>query len=831
MTRINYTTGASTDYNSTLEAIAKKIGQASSSEKVIAQVTQYEQLKIEQEALKSLLVSFDQKANQQYRSLLQRLEQFELDRQTEGSPQNSHIQEQPLSSTQAENQVVAVVNADSNTPAFTGIKQSWAVRLVQGMRELLEQILVEESLFTEEEKGDLLAVRMDAASLQDKKENLSSEDIRSLFLLSKDVVSVLQRASVSSTQKLTWMQSLSQVFGTEETLAQSFARMRLDNFQVILSAIKERLPADKFLAFQDIASEISSIQQSGKEFLSQEHIEAIARVGGHISSQIIESDLKASYKVDLCQRIAAMYQEQVDAVQAYHGLEQEALLVNSWQSSHFVQVIALVASLMQMLSPTSEEERILLNPAMMVSVLPTVQAIGFRFDSLTAEQQQMVNDALSSLHHQKMDEYLGVLWTHLLLVNCQNQETGVLEGVEESLEEALNGLSPTFILTAKMREIVQECAQNGHVTLTNGERYALFSYNEVGATICDELALGDSFHQVLGTILAVALSKAEVFEQERERFILAADMEKNVLHQHIAQREMKSQFLSKMQADLDAGKTFAQTKSVEASPLPSAVASVLIDHYMPKEVRFLKAISDRLYYGNMGSTIGNTVLETISPYVNSATYFGFANYIGQPPATGKTGPNIFAGSVDSAKEKLEEEKQQVDSFLEITANAKTVVNNQKTLVAADARLSAEQKKKISDELTQYTSILDAISNALSSLKTNLAPLSIEAVSGVDGVFEVRNGLNGADGTNWRLVLQTLEDTVVSGEVGSPVNIGMFQMQALVHSNQQAYADMGQNFQLELQMHLTTMQQEWMVVATSLQLLNQIYLGLARSLIR
>lgn len=160
-----------------------------------------------------------------------------------------------------------------------------------------------------------------------------------------------------------------------------------------------------------------------------------------------------------------------------------------------------------------------------------------------------------------------------------------------------------------------------------------------------------------------------------------------------------------------------------------------------------------------------------------------------------------------------------------------MVAKQKDLVDADARLSAEQKTKLTDELSRYTDILTAISTALTSLKTHLKPLTVEAVSGVAGVFAVKNGIDGPDKTNWRLVLQTLEDTVVSGEVGDAVNIGMFQMQALVHSNQQAYADMGQNFQLELQMHLTSMQQEWMVVATSLQLLNQIYLGLARNLAR
>ena len=78
MTRINHTQGPSTDYNKTLEAIAKSCAQQDSA--IVSQVTQYEQLKMDQEALKALLVSFDQKANQQYRDLIQRLEQFELER-------------------------------------------------------------------------------------------------------------------------------------------------------------------------------------------------------------------------------------------------------------------------------------------------------------------------------------------------------------------------------------------------------------------------------------------------------------------------------------------------------------------------------------------------------------------------------------------------------------------------------------------------------------------------------------------------------------------------------------------------------------------------------
>lgn len=205
---------------------------------------------------------------------------------------------------------------------------------------------------------------------------------------------------------------------------------------------------------------------------------------------------------------------------------------------------------------------------------------------------------------------------------------------------------------------------------------------------------------------------------------------------------------------------------------------------MPKEVEFLEKISSRLYYGNKGSDIGNTILDAISLYVNSATYFGFANYIGQPPVVGKTRENIFAGSADNAKAKLDEEKKQVDVFLEITEAAKTTVTNQQSAVTNDDKLSTEQKAKIKAELTQYTDMLNAISDSLTSLKTQLAPLSVSTVEGVDGVFEVKNGIPGENGKNWRLVLQTLEDTVVSGEVSSPTNIGMFQMQALVHLNQQ-----------------------------------------------
>lgn len=258
--------------------------------------------------------------------------------------------------------------------------------------------------------------------------------------------------------------------------------------------------------------------------------------------------------------------------------------------------------------------------------------------------------------------------------------------------------------------------------------------------------------------------------------------------------------------------------------LPSAVASVLIDRYMPKEVGFLNGIYDQLYYSNLGSSVGNAMIDAISEYVNAATYFNFASYVGQQPAVGEKGKDVFPGTADSARNKLETERQKAAAYLKSTQDAETVLEEQLKRVTEDPKISNEQRTRIIDSLNNYRDNLNAISGSLVLLQNYLAPLSVSD-GDVAGTFKVTGGEE-----QWQARLEILEDALVSGvNSGNAISGGMFPLQATIQSDQQSYADMGQNYQLELQMHLTSMQQEWTVVATSLQVLNQMYLSLARSL--
>lgn len=261
-------------------------------------------------------------------------------------------------------------------------------------------------------------------------------------------------------------------------------------------------------------------------------------------------------------------------------------------------------------------------------------------------------------------------------------------------------------------------------------------------------------------------------------------------------------------------------------PLPSAVAFILLDRYMPQEVEYLETLTNTLYYNNIGSKIGNAVLDGIITFVNAASYFNFASYTGKQPVIGVPG---FPGDLARAKQKLIAEKEKAISYIAECDAAQKIILDQMKLIDDDTVLDSFQKKTLYANLYKYQDALTSISAGLTSLALLLGQLSIQpAVDSqnitVEGMFRVSGP------SNWQPQLEDLETVVVSGIVGSPIVSGTFSSQAVIQSDQQGFADEGQNNQLDLQMHLTSMQQEWTVVATSLQILNQIYLGIARNIL-
>lgn len=274
-----------------------------------------------------------------------------------------------------------------------------------------------------------------------------------------------------------------------------------------------------------------------------------------------------------------------------------------------------------------------------------------------------------------------------------------------------------------------------------------------------------------------------------------------------------------------------QAQGLRAMALPSSVATVLVERFMPQEVDFLAQTKDLLYYSNLGSSVGTTIISAISQFVNGATYFNFASYVGQEsaisldPNAGAKQPH-FSDSAESATKKLNSERAQAAAYLINTQNAIQVIKDQTARVNADTVLSNEQRMRILDKLQKYSDNLNSIESSLVLLLNFLSPLKIGTIQGLPGTFTVTGGQ-----AQWQERLNIVEDQLVSGSVGDAIQGGLFPLQALVQSDQQAFADMGQSYQLELQMRLTSMQQEWTVVATSLQLLNQIYLNLSRSLMK
>ena len=333
-------------------------------------------------------------------------------------------------------------------------------------------------------------------------------------------------------------------------------------------------------------------------------------------------------------------------------------------------------------------------------------------------------------------------------------------------------------------------------------------------------------------ITLAANNHAETSARAFFRFRALTQVESAKLESTLQGSEHFLQRITQLRKDLLSYQLLAQSYEIRSLPLPSAVAAVLIDRYMPKEIDYLTQMKADLYYSNLGSSVGNAMIDAISQFVNGATYFNFASFAGQQPMTAMA-TDTFPGSMETAQAKLALEKQQSKLYLEYANKALEEVRTQLARVQNDTVITNEQRLRITDALQGYADNLNAISGSLVLLQIYLNPLSVGVRDGTkpgdngkdpEGTFHVFGGQD-----QWQARLETLEDALVSGLPSNIISGGLFPVQASVQADQQAFADMGQSYQLEMQMHMTAMQQEWTVVATSLQILNQIYLGLTRKL--
>lgn len=812
-------------------------------QQLLEQVFHYENIISEKFIVQRLLQVLEQKSNESYRHLQERMHKYDAEQST-GMKSLCAVarREKPLSSSSDSISVVATTpgtgtpGSTSEITYYNGIKQNWAKNLITGINTVLTKIMAFVNGSSNREEFN--KIQAEVQRLVAAGTNLTDEDFTLLYGLPEQIFTAMQRAeTLTGAQKVTYTQELVDQFGNEQTLVQTFADIRIEGFQDILTAIKALLTTEQFEVFLPIEQKLLELSSHMSNFTEQELLE-VANAGENFATVIRESELSRNDKIFFCQNISDLYEDQVSALNSFDTVIAGSVYVNQHQGTVFSLVTNFMTSLMGTFAPIDlSTANIDVTSASISGALQTARAINSRFKELTAKQKQLVNNAVESLKRFRIDQYLGAVWAYFVAaIVLANKPSATMTEVGQAINAAAEEITGSgFELANGMKQAMNKIVtDNGKFTLgtagsNTAEDYTIYSNgNNGGKVTVNVILLNFGTQGFLPNVTAKATTNAETTARAYFQYKALAAVESETIQSQVEELQNEQKQFNSLEQNLYAQQLVAQASEVRAMPLPSAVASVLIDRYMPKEVDFLNSIYGELYYSNLGSSVGNAMIEAIAQYVNGATYFNFASYVGQQPAvgagSGSGGDNTFPGSQESAQAKLDRERDQAALYLAATQKALTTLQEQKERVLEDNTITNEQRTTILDSLALYQDNLNTISGSLVLLQVYLSPLSVSA-GDVAGTFKVTGGQE-----QWQSRLEILEDALVSGLVGNSINGGMFPLQATIQADQQGFADLGQNFQLELQMHLTSMQQEWTVVATSLQILNQMYLSLARSLI-
>lgn len=794
-------------------------------------VMQFQKTEIERNAIQSVLSLLDNDVQDSYEQLISSLSQNTL--ATTAQPSN--------------NPAAITYDPPSLNPLYNASKQAWAHNVLEDFLAVVNKAITQVFLqpqvspTTTTPTAALQALRdLEAllTKLVNKAKNgeLSTEDFDRFYLLPDQIFAAIQAYPFEGNQKVLFSNQLLAALGEDASIEQVFADIRIEGLQDILNIVQTKLSPEEFASFQELQSLIDSLREYVDPFQT-EGFNTILQTSEALAEAIIKTSLPSNEKIELCRNIADLYRDQVLSIKNLDNVLNETIFINARMRSLFTDICSLVEFIMGSFAPIGlNETTIEVTNASIAGSLQAIRAIDARFHELTAEQQTLVNETVAKLNDFKGGEYIGAVWAYFTAATVISSKDSVsMEEVKQALKAQANTVVSSFALAKTLQASMDSIVKADCRFITNVDgvprEYTICSVDN-NKVVLNPVLLNFGSRGFLPNITLAANNHAETSARAFFRFRALTQVESAKLESTLQGSEHFLQRITQLRKDLLSYQLLAQSYEIRSLPLPSAVAAVLIDRYMPKEIDYLTQMKADLYYSNLGSSVGNAMIDAISQFVNGATYFNFASFAGQQPMTAMA-TDTFPGSMETAQAKLALEKQQSKLYLEYANKALEEVKTQLARVQNDTVITNEQRLRITDALQGYADNLNAISGSLVLLQIYLNPLRVGVRDGThpgdngkdpEGTFHVFGGQD-----QWQARLETLEDALVSGLPSNIISGGLFPVQASVQADQQAFADMGQSYQLEMQMHMTAMQQEWTVVATSLQILNQIYLGLTRKL--
>ncbi|MCB1181107.1 MAG: hypothetical protein KDK55_03685 [Chlamydiia bacterium] len=289
-----------------------------------------------------------------------------------------------------------------------------------------------------------------------------------------------------------------------------------------------------------------------------------------------------------------------------------------------------------------------------------------------------------------------------------------------------------------------------------------------------------------------------------------------------------------------------KNKSWASQSLPNQFANDILNNFMPEQEKFLRILAESLEIANFGAGIFNEVLSGITGFSDANVNYTLSQWL-----TNHFKDNSYYDeNPDVVNQQITNQKNQAITDEGNAEKQEAYVENQ--LKKIDQQMAQLKKEYDDGEISK--SDYNKLNGKYSQMKTQLTNLSAnlkQAITYLQNLINLLDQLHVQDvyiyvngkkvivpnestivgPPNWQSTLSTDEGQVINGYTGTPPPAtstgGLIHISGIVNGDQGVWGTQSQTAQTNLQMTMTVIQQEWSIVSTAEQLLNQMYLGVAR----
>lgn len=256
--------------------------------------------------------------------------------------------------------------------------------------------------------------------------------------------------------------------------------------------------------------------------------------------------------------------------------------------------------------------------------------------------------------------------------------------------------------------------------------------------------------------------------------------------------------------------------------LPDSFVNAIFNHFMPGQEAYLEELAMILAFDNLGASMNNAILSNIADFSDAGLHYNIWDWMqGQMNQNGQ-----YVGTGTQIKGKISQEKSQISTDIGNANNAVGAISQQQSQISqelAQGKITASQAQQLQAELqTDKANLLQAIQN-LQQLYHDLNLMEDHITINPNGTYSIPS--------TYTNNVKNDEQLVQYGDPNSqPAGFGgLGYISQTIGANAANYNTQSQRAQLNAQMAMTEIQQEWSVVTSAMQLLNQSYMTVAQGI--